>query len=35
MATRVTGMISGMDTQSMIEKLVAAKHIKIDNVEKS
>ncbi|MBP5197836.1 MAG: hypothetical protein J6033_02170, partial [Lachnospiraceae bacterium] len=35
MATRVTGMISGMDTQSMIEELVAATHIKSDNVEKS
>ncbi|MCR5255841.1 MAG: flagellar filament capping protein FliD [Acetatifactor sp.] len=35
MATRVTGMISGMDTQSMIEELVAAKHIKVDNAEKS
>lgn len=35
MAMRMTGLISGMDTESIIQELVAVKQTKIDNVVKA
>lgn len=34
MAMRMTGMMSGMDTESIIQELVAAKRTKVDDVKK-
>lgn len=34
MAMRVTGMYSGLDTETIIQELVAAKQTKVDNVKK-
>lgn len=34
MAMRVTGMMSGMDTESIIQQLVAARQTKVDNLKK-
>lgn len=34
MAMRVTGMMSGMDTESIIQELVAAKRTKVDDLKK-
>lgn len=34
MAMRVTGMMSGMDTESIIQQLVAAKQTKVDDLKK-
>ena len=34
MAMRVTGMMSGMDTESIIQQLVAARQVKVDNLKK-
>lgn len=35
MAMRLTGLMSGMDTESMIQQLVAAKRTKVDNTKKA
>ena len=35
MAMRLTGLISGMDTESMIKELVAVKQIKVDDAKKA
>ena len=34
MAMRMTGMYSGMDTESIIQELVSAKRTKVDDVKK-
>lgn len=34
MAMRVTGMMSGMDTESIIQQLVAARQVKVDTLKK-
>ena len=34
MAMRVTGMMSGLDTESIIQELVAAKQTKVDTAKK-
>lgn len=34
MAMRVTGMMSGMDTESIIQQLVSARQVKVDNLKK-
>lgn len=31
---RLSGLISGMDTESIIQELVSAKQIKVDNTKK-
>ena len=34
MALRMTGMMSGLDTESIIQELVAAKQTKVDTLKK-
>ena len=34
MAMRVTGMMSGLDTESIIQELVAVKQTKVDDAKK-
>ena len=34
MAMRVTGMMSGMDTESIIQQLVSARQVKVDTLKK-
>ena len=34
MAMRLTGLMSGMDTESIIQELVAVKRTKVDTVKK-
>ena len=35
MAMRMTGMYSGMDTESIIQELVSVKRTKVDDVKRS
>ena len=34
MSMRMTGLVSGMDTESMVKELVQASSAKVDNIKK-